>query len=103
VIGMPDHTEHSTIGSVRPAADAQLHLKIAVIAFGAGTVEPGDFAIGAGDVAVGADGDVDDDFSGGLHGVRPKEFGELQRPPVQEMRASWGRSRRSQGIASRHG
>jgi hypothetical protein len=40
---------------------------ISVIAFGAGTVEPGDVAVGAGDVAVSAGGDEDDDFSGSLH------------------------------------
>ena len=40
---------------------------IAVIALGAGTVEPGDVSIGTGDVAVGARGDVDDDFAGVLH------------------------------------
>jgi hypothetical protein len=46
--------------------------EIAVIAFGAGTVEPGDVAIGAGDEAVGAGGDVDDDFSGVVHGDAPR-------------------------------
>jgi hypothetical protein len=39
-----------------------------VMALGAGAVEPGDVAIGAGNVAVGDGGDVDDDFSGVLHG-----------------------------------
>jgi hypothetical protein len=46
----------------------------AVVAFGAGTVEPGDVTIGAGDEAVGAGGDVDDDFSGVFMGLRPDEF-----------------------------
>jgi hypothetical protein len=44
----------------------------AVIALGAGTVEPGDVAIGASDEAVGAGGDVDDDFSGVFHGASPR-------------------------------
>jgi len=48
--------------------------EIAVIAFGAGTVEPGDVAIGAGDEAVGAGGDVDDDFLGCFTGLRLDEF-----------------------------
>ncbi len=45
---------------------------IAVIAFGAWTVEPGDVTIGAGDEAVGAGGDVDDDFSGSFHRDAPR-------------------------------
>jgi len=40
-----------------------------VIAFRAGTVEPGDVTIGAGDEAVGAGGHVGDDFSGSLHAI----------------------------------
>ena len=47
---------------------------VSVIAFGARTVEPGDVAIGACDVAVGAGGDVDDDSSGVLHGTRLEKF-----------------------------
>jgi len=55
---------------------------IAVIAFGAGTVEPGDVAIGAGNEAVGAGGGEGDDFSGSLpfsgilHGRASMSFGE---------------------------
>src|ERR1700674_153940 len=44
----------------------------AVIPLGTGTVEPGDVTIGAGDLAVDASGDVDDDFSGILHEDSPR-------------------------------
>jgi len=47
-------------------------LENAVMALGAGTVEPCDVAIGAGDEAVGTGVDVDDDFSGVLHGNAPQ-------------------------------
>jgi hypothetical protein len=39
---------------------------IAIVAFGARAVEPGDVAVGTRDEAVGAGGDEDDDFSGSL-------------------------------------
>ncbi len=59
--------------------------EISVIALGAGTVEPGDVAIGAGDEAVGAGSDVDDNFSGSFHGdALQRIFGiiTLQRQAV---------------------
>ena len=40
---------------------------VSVISFGAGTIEPGDVAIGAGDVPIGASGGEGYDFSGSLH------------------------------------
>jgi len=68
------HFEALGVGLIAPedGVDGFEKGEIAVIAFGAGTVEPGDVAIGAGDEAVGAGGDVDDDFSGVLHGAAPR-------------------------------
>ena len=71
--GLHAHLEALGVGLVAPedGVDGFDEGGHAVIAFGAGTVEPGDVAIGAGDVAVGAGGDGDDDFSGILQGCAP--------------------------------
>ncbi len=63
------HLEALGVGLVTPedGVDGFEKGEIAVIVLGARTVEPGDVAVGTGDEAVGADGDVDDDFSGVLH------------------------------------
>jgi hypothetical protein len=68
------HLEALGVGLVAPedGVDGFEEGGHAVIAFGAGTVEPGDVAIGAGDIAVGAGGDGDDDFSGVVHGAAPQ-------------------------------
>jgi hypothetical protein len=68
------HLEALGVGLVSPknSVDGLEESGIAVIAFGAGTVEPGDVAIGSGDVAVGAGGGEGDDFSGSLHGDAPR-------------------------------
>jgi hypothetical protein len=60
------HFETLGVGLVAPedSVNGFEESGISVIAFGAGTVEPGDVAVGARDEAVGASGDEDDDFSG---------------------------------------
>ncbi len=72
--GLHAHFEALGVGPVAPEDGIDGFEKggHSVIAFGAGTVEPGNVTIGASDVAVGVDGDVDDDFSGALHVAAPQ-------------------------------
>src|SRR5260370_5445432 len=68
------HLDALGVGLIAPedGVDGFEEGEIAVIALGAGTVEPGDVAVGGGDEALGAGGDVDDNFSGILHGDAPR-------------------------------